>query len=125
MKSSIQVLATVAALLLVGGFASSGWAHHSMTMFDPKKQVELDGIVKEFQWTNPHVWIQLVVSDGGKEIEYSIEGASPFSLSRASWTRTSLKPGDRVKITIRPLRSGAAGGLFVRAIFPNGRVLTE
>ena len=124
-KASIRMPATVAALILVGCFASDGWAHHSMTMFDAQKQVVLDGVVKQFQWTNPHIWIQLAVRDRGNQIEYSIEGASPSSLSGARWTRASLKPGDRVQITIHPLRSGAAGGLFVRARFPDGRVLTN
>ena len=57
-------------------------------------------------------------------VGYAIESPSPNLLSRSGWTSASLKPGDRVKITIQPLRDGSKGGSFVRGLFPNGRTLT-
>ena len=68
-------------------------AHHSFAMFDNTKEVELVGEVREFQWTNPHIWIQLAVNENGKTIVYSIEGSSPNGLSRRGWKRTTFKPG--------------------------------
>jgi hypothetical protein len=90
-------------------------AHHSFAMFDNQKDVTLEGTVKEFQWTNPHSWIQLMVKDkSGKEVEWSIEGGSPNGLTRAGWKRTSIKPGDKATVVIHPLKDGSEGGSLVR-----------
>jgi hypothetical protein len=115
-------LATAAAVSLLGGQAL---AHHSFAMFDNTKNVELDGTVREFQWTNPHSWIQLTVMENGQSVEYSIEGTSPNGLARRGWTRTSLKPGDRVKVTMHPLKDGSKGGSFVKAVKADGTTLAE
>src|ERR1700742_1591259 len=106
-------LAGVAAVSLSAAAPAS--AHHSFAMFDNQKNVTLEGTVKEFQWTNPHSWIQLVVKDPatGKEVEYSIEGGSPNGLSRAGWKRTSLKPGDKAVAIIHPLKDGSNGDSLV------------
>ena len=117
MRFQMQIGA-VAVAVLMG--ASPALAHHSFAMFDHDKEVPLKGVVKEFQWTNPHSWIQLVVTEKGKAVDYSIEGASPNSLARKGWTRTAFKPGDKVTIFVNPLKSGEAGGSFVRAILPDG-----
>ena len=98
-------------------------AHHSFAMFDNRKEVVLDGTVREFQWTNPHSWIQLVVKVGGKDVDYSIELQSPNSLTRLGWNKKVLKPGDKVKVKVHPLKDGAPGGSFMRATFPDGRAL--
>lgn len=90
-------------------------AHHSFAMFDNQKDVTLEGTVKEFQWTNPHSWIQLMVKDAsGKDVEWSIEGGSPNGLTRAGWKRTSIKPGDKAVVVIHPLKDGSEGGSLVR-----------
>ncbi len=99
-------------------------AHHSFSMFDAQKEVVLKGAVKEFQWSNPHTWIQLNVADAsGKVVEWSIEGGSPNLLGRQGWKRNTLKVGDAVQITVHPLRDGQPGGSFVRAVLPDGRTL--
>jgi hypothetical protein len=109
---------------LVLGLALPLGAHHSTNMFDPQKELVLDGIVKEFQWTNPHTWIQLNVQGAdGKTTEWSIEGGSPNLVARQGWKRNSFRPGDKVKIAIRPLRSGEPGGSFMNAEFADGRKL--
>ncbi len=111
-------------LLLAGAVALPLAAHHSTNMFDPQQSLVLDGVVKEFQWTNPHTWIQLNVPDGkGGLKEWSIEGSSPNLIARQGWKRNSFKAGDKVKITVRPLRSGEPGGSFVSAEFADGRKL--
>jgi hypothetical protein len=106
------------------GAAAQAWAHHSSAMFDHTQEIELEGTVKEFQWTNPHVWIQLLVEQGGKQVEYSIEGASPNGLVRKGWSRTSFKAGDRIKVKVNPLKDGAPGGAFLSATTQDGKVLT-
>jgi hypothetical protein len=95
-------------------------------MFDDSKEIVLTGVVKEFQWTNPHTFVQLEVQGpGGAVTEWSIEGSSPNGLARIGWKRTSIKAGDQLAITINPLRSGEHGGNFVQAKFADGRILTR
>ncbi len=118
-----QAAAVVAALTALGACTAAS-AHHSANMFDSQKETVLDGTVKEFQWANPHTWIQLNVTDAsGKLVEWSIEGGSPNLVARQGWKRNSFKPGDKVAITIHPMRSGEPGGSFVTAKFADGRVL--
>jgi hypothetical protein len=121
MKRIIAVLITSVALCAI---AQSAFAHHSAAMFDPEKVKEITGTIKEFQWKNPHVWIQLNVqnSSGAKE-EWSIEGGGPNSLSRQGWRPTSFKPGDTVTIKVNPMKDGSTGGLFVGAKLPDGKTL--
>jgi len=110
--------------LLLAGAALPVLAHHSFSMFDETKEVVLKGVVKEFQWSNPHTWIQLNVTDeSGKVVEWSIENGSPNLLGRQGWKRNTLKSGDQIQITINPLRDGQPGGSFVRAVLSDGRTL--
>jgi hypothetical protein len=91
-------------------------AHHSFAMFDSGKDQVITGTVKDFQWTNPHIWIQVnVPAADGKVTEYSIEGGSPNGLRRAGWTKDAMKAGDKIVLTMHPLRDGSPGGSFVKA----------
>ncbi|MDB5459177.1 MAG: hypothetical protein JWO72_918 [Caulobacteraceae bacterium] len=105
----------VAGLAIAVLAAAPAFAHHSFAMFDQEKDVRLEGTVKEFQWTNPHCWVQLIVWDPAtaKESEWSLEGLGPNGLGRNGWTKTSLKPGDKVSALIHPLRDGTRGGQMV------------
>lgn len=103
---------TAVLLTLLANVAS---AHHSFAMFDNQKEKVLTGTIKELQWTNPHIWIQVLVpGDDGKEVEWSIEGGSPNNLSRKGWSRHSMKAGDKVVITIHPLKNGDNGGSLMK-----------
>ena len=98
-------------------------AHHSFAMFDNTREVWLEGTVTEFQWTNPHTWIQIMVTAAdGKQVEWSLEGGSPSILSRNGWKRTVLQAGDKVRILIFPLKSGEAGGSFLEVHKEDGSV---
>ena len=98
-------------------------AHHSAAMFDDTKVVELTGAVKELQWTNPHIWLQLVVEEKGAAQEWSIEGGSPNTLSRRGWRSTTFKPGDEVAVRVNPMKDGTKAGLFIGARFADGKSL--
>ena len=102
--------------------AASAVAHHSFTMFDNSKTVVITGVIKEFQWTNPHTftWID-VTNDQGVTETWAIEGMSPNFLGRRGWSKDSLKPGDKVSITIFPLKNGEKGGTFLRCKLADGR----
>jgi hypothetical protein len=113
-------------VLTLSGALSPASAHHSFAMFDRSKQVTLKGVVRQFQWSNPHVFVELAVQDGANNGEnWSIEGASPNMLFRQGWSVNTFKPGDQVTIVINPLRDGGHGGTLVSAILPNGKTLGE
>jgi hypothetical protein len=95
-------------------------AHHSFAMFDQTKIVTLDGTVTEFQWTNPHAFIE-IDAQGGRH--WSIELNSPNNLKRQGWTRSALKPGDKISLRMSPLRNGKPGGLFLDLTKADGKVL--
>jgi hypothetical protein len=92
-------------------------AHHSAAMFDDAKVLELKGTVKELQWANPHVWLQVIVEEKGRKTEWSLEGGSPNSLSRQGWRSTTFKPGDVVTVRLNPMKDGTSAGAFVGAKF--------
>jgi hypothetical protein len=117
---------SVKRLLILAGLACAApaAAHHSFAMFDQTKTVVLKGKVLEFQWTNPHSWIEMEVPNGrGGVDKWSIELNSPNNLARQGWKRTMLKPGDEVTVTINPLRDGKKGGLFNTVLLPNGTMM--
>lgn len=118
-QAALSALATV----VLAGPPQSVSAHHSFGMFDSEKTIVISGQVREFQWVNPHTWIQLVTTTGGRSVEWSIEGRSPNVLSRRGWNRSTLKPGDRIAATIHPLKNGKPGGAIVSIRFADGRVL--
>jgi hypothetical protein len=107
-------LKRTAAFIVVTALAASmtARAHHSFAMYDKDKILTLKGEVKTFQWTNPHcvIWFIVKPDDGGEPQEWGVETTSPGVLTRAGWTRTSIKPGDHVSVEFRPLRDGSHGG---------------
>jgi hypothetical protein len=112
-------LVTGIAVLGLKGLPAS--AHHSFAMFDQHKTVVLEGTVLQFQWTNPHVWIQMKVDDGrGGAAEWGVECTSVNMLRRQGWHHDSLHPGDRVKLVLRPLRNGSHGGQLNKLLEING-----
>ena len=115
----------VAVLLVLGlSLPVAVPAHHSIAMFDREHAIVLKGVVKEFQWTNPHTWIQVIVADeSGRAVEWSLEGGSPGILSRNGWKRTSLKAGDEIVVEIYPLKDGSPGGVFVEITKADGSKL--
>ncbi len=101
-------------------------AHHSFAMFDHVNRVTLAGTVSRFQWTNPHVYIELDVPDGkGSARHYSIECASVNVLTRGGWKFTDVKKGDKVSLLVNPLKDGTAGGMLETATFADGRTLGD
>ena len=123
MKSmKIMSAALAASVVLVAARPLA--AHHSAAMFDETKVVELSGTVKALQWTNPHVWLQVMIGDQASATEWSFEGGSPNSLSRQGWRSTTFKPGDVIAVRIAPMKDGSPGGNFIGARFEaDGRTI--
>ncbi len=100
-------------------------AHHSYAMFDLGKTVTLEATVVRFKWQNPHAFIEIDADAKGAKERWAIEMTSPNNLAQEGWKRTSLKTGDRVRIWVHPLRSGARGGSYVGVRLANGSTLGD
>lgn len=117
----IKTLATIGATALLTGSAA---AHHSHAMYDDTVEATSTGVVKEFLWRNPHVWLNVVVvQDDGSEVEYSFEGASPSNLARRGWTPKSIAAGEEVTVVFYPLKDGDPGGNIRTVTLPDGSAL--
>ena len=121
MKRSLAFLSIGAALAVSTGAA---YAHHSFAMFDADQKTTLAGTVKEFQWTNPHAWIFVMVPNSDGQLEqWAVEMGGPGQIARQGWTAKTLTPGMDIKLTIHPLRDGSNGGQFMSATLPDGTEL--
>src|SRR4051794_11040545 len=122
MKTFVLGCACVIATLT----ATTALAHHSAAGVDQSKTVTIVGVLKEFKWANPHSWMDIEVPDDkGVTKLWSVEMTAPAYLARAGWTSKTVKPGDKVSVTVRPMKNGDPGGLFVSITLPDGRVLGQ
>ena len=100
-------------------------AHHSAAMFDHSKTLTFKGTVKEFQYTNPHSWLQVMVTDAkGNTVEWGFEAEGPSTLLRVGIQAGTFKPGDKVTIVANPMRDGRPAGALISATKADGRVYT-
>jgi len=119
-----MTLKTIALAGIALSLAAPALAHHSFAMFDRGKTVTTTGIVKEYEWTNPHVWIHLMVADEkGTPREWSFEMQSVAQDAAAGWRPDSVKPGDKVTIEHHPLKDSSRGGQLMSAVLANGQRL--
>lgn len=110
---------------LMGGWLlcpTSVPAHHAGTAFDESRTLTVVGTVKEFRWVNPHSWLYLMVpNDKGVMEEWPLEGGAVSILARAGWTPKIMQPGDKVTVTVKPLKTGALGGEFATVTTADGK----
>ena len=115
---------TLAAACMLAAAASPALAHHSYQMFDTTKTITYTGTLKSFEWTNPHMWFQVVVDQPGKSAaEFGFEAGAPTMYSTTGWRKKNIPIGDKVTVTANPLRNGDTGGSLVKIVFSNGAVL--
>jgi len=114
------------AAVAVAGFSTPAVAHHSFAMFDSHKNLTVQGIVKDFEWSNPHVHLRIIVSDkAGALSEWELEMGPPAKQAPMGWKADSLRPGDKVSVMFHPYKDGSPGGQAVAAILPNGKMLRD
>ena len=117
----------IAGLLLTGALLAGTptlVAHHAGTMFSDDVK-EIVGTIKEFQFTNPHAWIQVMVDikPSAPPQEWSVEWGSPNQLGRRGIRPSTFPPGAKVTMRIRPMRDGSPAGGFVGAKFADGKIV--
>ena len=99
-------------------------AHHSFAMFDSDRFVETEATVVEFQWTNPHVWIESMVTDDTETAnQWSIEGVGNNTRFWSGWRPNTFEPGDVISIRYHPMHDGSHAGGFIGARFPDGSTI--
>ena len=121
------LLSAAIALSLAAGAAAPALAHHSFAMFDFQASKTVTGTVEQFDWTNPHtfIWLQVPTSAAtGATERYGFEGMSPNFLGRRGWSKSTLKPGDKVTVTYHPLKdSDQKGGTYQKVTLSDGKEL--
>jgi hypothetical protein len=120
MKFGLLAYIVVAAGLTFGSLPLS--AHHGTAEYDNTKTISMQGTVTALQYLNPHALILFTVKDDkGQTAEWTAELQSPNLLSRRGWSRSTLKPGDQVIITGRPVKNGAKAMTGQKVVFTDGR----
>lgn len=124
---TLQTRYVLAGLLITGAVLAGTRglaAHHAGTMFSDEVK-EIAGTIKEFQFTNPHSWIQVMVDTkpGAPPQEWSVEWGSPNQLGRQGIRPSTFKPGTRVTMRVRPMRDGSPAAGFVGAKFEDGKTV--
>lgn len=109
--------------IFIAALAGPALAHHSAAMFDHTKTVTLHGTVKEFQYTNPHSWLEvMIVSPDGKVVQWGFESEGPSTLLRAGIKAKTFRPGDEVTVIANPMRDGRPAGSLISATKADGTV---
>ena len=115
-----------AGLLATALLSAPAFSHHSNVAFEVTKVDTITGVVTNFQWSNPHTWLKVMVSDGkGGNAEWGLEGRAPGVLLRAGWTKKSLAPGETVTVDYSPARDGTKTGLIARVTKADGTILAN
>ena len=123
MLRAVAIALVSSAVLLSAGTAES---HHSNVAYEVTKVITITGVVKEFQWVNPHTWLHVLVDDGkGGKVEWAAEGRAPGILLRAGWTRSSLKAGETVTVDMSPAKDGTRVSIIARVTKADGTILSN
>jgi len=120
-KYGISGLAVALAMLGILA-AVPGFAHHSFAPYEPELQIKFSGVVTEFKWANPHVYIQMdaVDKETGKTRHWLIECANPGILNRVGWRFNMVKAGDTITVIVSPLRNGEPAALLKQITLADG-----
>jgi DNA/RNA endonuclease YhcR with UshA esterase domain len=99
-------------------------AHHSTAMYNMNTPVTVTGVVKRFEWTNPHAFVFLEVKDEkGNTVEWEVEMMSLNHLRGYGWTRDTVKPGDVISCTGGAAKSGAPSMISSYMKLTDGRMM--
>jgi hypothetical protein len=122
---SLGTAAVFAAALSFGIGVAPVFAHHSFGLFDMSKTAEIEGTVVKFEWSNPHCWvfIESGPSSDAAAVNYGFEMTSVGEMIRRGWTKISVKPGDKVKVTFHPVRDGRPAGYMMSVMTEDGRYI--
>ena len=114
------------ALFVVALSPTVALPHHSNVAYEVTKVITITGVVKTFEWVNPHTWLHVVVDDGkGGKVEWACEGRAPGVLGRAGWSRSILKAGETVTVHMSPAKDGSKVSIIARVTKADGTILSN
>src|SRR5688572_30538855 len=117
--------AVLCSALAVGLLTAPAFGHHVSAFIDYEKKLELTATVKQFRWTNPHSrMIVTAAGEGAQMVEWDLEMGSPGTLSRRGWNPRLVAPGERVTVTLHPMKDGTPGGQLLTVKLPDGKVIS-
>lgn len=120
-NKSVKLFLPAACLLAVSISMS---AHHGAAGFDTDKEVGMKATVTEWQWSNPHCFLKFdVTDDAGTVVHWAAEVSNPVDMTKRGWTKQTLKPGDKISLTLRPAKNGAPVGQLLKVVLPDGQTL--
>jgi hypothetical protein len=115
-----------ASLAAAFALAPAAFAHHSGASFDAAKTVTVTGVVKAFDWTNPHTSVLVTAPGKGGAMEtWDFECSSVNIIARHGWSREAMKPGDKVTVVAHPMKDGSPAGLLRTITLPGGKTLED
>ena len=121
MRKKVRMLLAAIAVTAVSAALS---AHHGAATFDTANEITLKGTVTEWTWFNPHCFLKFDVKDASGAVKnWAVEAGNPTDMSKRGWSRTMMKPGDEVTVTLQPVKTGAPVGRIMRVTLPDGREL--
>ena len=118
-------IAAIAASLCLGaaGASTDVAAHHSFAMFALDKIVTVDGVVKDYHFAMPHVWLYTTIAGSSGPEEWGFECHAPNLVARKGWKSSTFKPGDKITIRMHPMKDGSKAGSVITVTLANGQVL--
>ena len=120
MRLKFAILICAAVALSIG--STPILAHHGTAAFDATHSVTVVGVMTDFQFVNPHARLFFDVKSEKGEIEHwQGELTAPNKLTRAGWTKHSLKPGDKVTLTGFLPKDGRHSMWIQKLIGPDGK----
>jgi hypothetical protein len=120
--ATVQTVAAAMGIVLLMPL-NAATAHHSAAMFDHSKTITLHGTVKNFQFTNPHSWLIVMITGAdGNPVEWGFEAEGPSTLLHAGILPKSFRPGDKVTVTANPMRDGRPAGALISVVMADGSV---
>ena len=108
------------AALLAALLAAPAIAHHSYAMFDQTKVLYLSGTLKELEFVNPHVWVNVMATNDKGTATWQFEGGAPTQMVRLGWVKEDFKSGEKIEIGYRPMKDGSRGGQLMSVKFSDG-----
>lgn len=119
-----KIIPILALTVVLGTLSVPLSAHHGAAAFDTTKTLTLKGTVTEWLWSNPHCLLQFdVVGDDGKVVHWIGETQNPVTMVNGGWSKFSFKPGDKVTVTLQPVKTDTKAGRIMTVLLPNGETL--
>lgn len=120
-----NILVLVAMSVLIN--VSPLLAHHGNSSFDTNKKLDLMATVTEWVWANPHCWLKFDATDEkGNVVHWTAETSNPADMTNfGGWSKQVFKPGDRVTVTLQPVKNGQPIGRVIQVALANGQVLAN